>query len=64
MNLNIFKIFIFKLKPYTKTSAVAVDRSKYMNMSGLGDGSETKFLQAIRALPFIDTIRLFLSTIR
>ena len=35
-----------------------------MNMTGLGDGSQTQFLQAIKALPFMDTIRLFLSIIR
>ena len=35
-----------------------------MNMTGLGDGSEAKFLEAIKALPFMDTVRLFLSIIR
>ena len=32
-------------------------------MTGLGDGSEAKFLEAIKALPFMDTVRLFLSII-
>ena len=33
-------------------------------MTGLGDGSEESFLAAIKALPFMDTFRVFLSAIR
>ena len=43
---------------------IIVNRRKNMNMTGLGDGSEAKFLEAIKALPFMDTVRLFLSIIR